>query len=673
MTSTGKQAEEDGSIENERGNDNRANWVDSGPIPDGFEADRFAKAVGLALDAGGDTSRLDIADFGDGLSSSIWQASPSTILTEAARGRGEVPMLVHSEIEDSKVRTLESIRSTDIGKLVVVDAQVIDHTDPFPNRIATRYECMNCAQNHKVRHGRFDDPDFPSKCTCDNASIEECHEAQHKYTTSQYALLQDLHVKIGGDNPTDMAISLDGTEQIEAEVQGGDRVRVLAEVRLRDNGNRSEFYLDVLGLEHLERSFDAVEVSDEDRERIESVAELDDVHDQLAASIAPHLSGGEEYDLGRHAILYQIAGASNVEYGGETSRGELHMGFIGDPGTGKSDLGKSAVRISPKSRSVVGDNVTVPGLLGSCKPQEKFGQEEWTITGGAMVQADKGLVHVDEFDNASKEIQDGMLTPLSDGKVKIDKVIKATLPSRTSALITANPRDGRFDRFDSVTDQIDLIDPLFDRLDLVIPFFDDVDPEKDAAVWQKFKPGNDTEDDTYSEDFLQKYISVAKEYNPELSEEAYDYLQREYVELRDQSSGNRKTVMTRMTNTLNKLAHASARLRLSETVTLEDAERAYNLALKSLQMVASDEHGNLDADKLTSGEDSEQRSLNEVVKTFIRDLKADQDSKGVDENKLVEHVLEKTDLREHQVKQTLSRLHGKNEVWKNSAGYGVSD
>ncbi|MGB4579145.1 MAG: MCM family protein, partial [Methanoculleus sp.] len=122
---------------------------------------------------------------------------------------------------------------------------------------------------------------------------------------------------------------------------------------------------------------------------------------------------------------------------------------------------------------------------------------------------------------------------------------------------------------------------------------------------------------------LRKYIAYAKRTCfPILSDGAREALISYYMRLRNLASGDKPVPVTaRQLEALVRLAEASARMRLSNTIDTEDTDRILRIVDACLRQVAYDaESGSFDIDKLVTGVTKSQRDIIRSVKETVRNL-----------------------------------------------------
>jgi replicative DNA helicase Mcm len=270
--------------------------------------------------------------------------------------------------------------------------------------------------------------------------------------------------------------------------------------------------------------------------------------------------------------------------------------------------------------------------------------------------------------------------------------INATLKSRCSLLGAANPSMGRFDRYEPIAEQIDLAPPLISRFDLIFTVTDQPDEEEDARLAEHIIQTNyagelhthrtETSTSNYSEEevervteevaptiepeLLRKYVAYAKRNCfPTMTEEAKSEIQQFYVDLRANGSGEDSPVpvTARKLEALVRLAEASARVRLSDTVEQEDARRAVEIARYCLEDIGLDpETGELDADVIETGTSKSQRDRVRNLLDIIAEIEREYDE-GAPVDVILERC-EEIDISENKAEHEIDKLKQKGEVYE---------
>ena len=270
-------------------------------------------------------------------------------------------------------------------------------------------------------------------------------------------------------------------------------------------------------------------------------------------------------------------------------------------------------------------------------------------------------------------ISNGMILHNS---VTISKAnVQASLKAQTSVLAAANPKFGRFDPYQSIAQQIDLPPTLINRFDIIFTLRDLPDKIKDekiaAHVLHEHQSKNTTE--IVERTLFRKYVAYAKQrINPTLSKEAIEELKTFYVELRNKPVASESAmrpipISARQLQALVRMSESAARIRLSKTVTKEDARGAIKLMKYYLMQVGYDyESKTIDIDRISTGVSSSQRSKIMTVKEIISHLEGRLGSLIP-----IEEVEKELDgkLNKDEVDEALNKLQSSGDIFKPKRGY----
>ncbi len=314
----------------------------------------------------------------------------------------------------------------------------------------------------------------------------------------------------------------------------------------------------------------------------------------------------------------------------------------------------------------------------------------WTLEAGALVLADKGVALVDEIDKMRKEDRSALHEALEQQTISIAKAgINAILRARCALLGAANPKYGRFDIYTPIAEQIDLSPTLLSRFDLIFVMRDEPDENRDRDlarhILESHQLGEMLErrknvSTEYSEEILKakahpiepliepellrKYIAYArKTVFPVLSEDAKKRIEEYYVSLRSKAKDNSPMPITaRQLESIIRLAEASARMRLSDKVEVQDVERVIRIMERSLAQIAVDpETGEIDIDYAFSGTSKRQRDRILTIKKIIEELENQFDS-GVPEEEIIKEA-SREGIEETKVKEILTKLKQLGEIY----------
>jgi len=274
--------------------------------------------------------------------------------------------------------------------------------------------------------------------------------------------------------------------------------------------------------------------------------------------------------------------------------------------------------------------------------------------------------------------------------------IMATLKSRCALLGAANPKLGRFDRYEGIAQQINMPPALISRFDLIFILTDIPEVKRDTSIArhiltshyagelsEKYKHVRDSGikseeverameaiQPVITPDLLRKYVAYSRrKIFPVLEEEARQHLIDFYLDLRRQGDDPNAPipVTARQLEALVRLSEACARARLSERITVEDTRRVIRIVEASLGQVMRDpETGKLDADLISTGITKSQRDKIKILKDIIRNLE-DVHENGAPLDKVLEEA-EAAGISRERVEEALEKLKKVGEIMEPRTG-----
>ena len=608
-------------------------------------------------------------------------------------GLGRAHVRIRGLPEATEIR---EIRARHRGRLLAVQGIVRKATDVRPKITEAAFECQRCGTLTRIPQTGSDFQE-PHECQgCERQGPFNINFDQSEFVDAQKIRVQESPEGLrGGETPQNIDVHIE--DDITGKVTAGDHVRVTGILHLdqQESGREAspmfDVFMDGVSVEIEDEQFEDMDISEADKRAIVELSTEEDIYEQMVGSIAPSIYGYEQAKLAM--ILQLFSGVAKHLPDGSRIRGDLHMLLIGDPGTGKSVLLQYIRNIAPRSVYTSGKGSSSAGLTAAAVRDDFGDGQQWTLEAGALVLADQGIAAVDELDKMRPEDRSAMHEALEQQTISVSKAgINATLKSRCSLLGAANPKYGRFDQYESIGEQIDLEPALISRFDLIFTVTDQPDAERDKELAEHIIRTNyagelntqraemsaanvsqsevdavtDTVAPAIESDLLRKYIAYAqRNCFPTMTEEAKEAISDFYVDLRKEGADDDAPVpvTARKLEALVRLGEASARVRLSDTVDLEDAERVIEIVRSCLRDIGVDpETGEFDADIVETGTSKTQRDRIKNVKALIAEIEQEYDSGAP-----VEEVLDRAEqagVERSKAEHEIEKLRRQGEVYE---------
>ena len=261
--------------------------------------------------------------------------------------------------------------------------------------------------------------------------------------------------------------------------------------------------------------------------------------------------------------------------------------------------------------------------------------------------------------------------------------IVTTFKAKTSILAAANPKLGRFDPNTPPAQQFDIPPTLMSRFDLIFAIKDVLDEAKDRRLVEHVLLGhmyaakktavkdmaNSSIVPPIFPEKLRKYIAYARKYcNPILTDEAANRIKEYYLMLRKMGAQqNTYPVTAREIEGLIRLSEASAKVRLSDSVELRDAERAIALVHYVLSDIFLDkETGRIDSDIINTGQPKSKVDKLRALLGIINALEQKYDQVDIDD---IVHEAATIGLDENYARRLIDELKRQGDLYEPKVGF----
>ena len=610
--------------------------------------------------------------------------------------------IVH--LPSDQIRTVSQLRADDISHMLAIDAVATKITGVRPRIYAATFECVGCGHTMVINQPNEQELIEPIECQqidggCGRAKRQTRFELKQQDSiliNSQFVELQELPEQMkGGIQPERILCIVE--HDLAGKLNPGDRVKAngVLFIRSQRKGGKDtpvfDIFLRIHSLERQNIPLEEIVITEDEELEIKELARRADIYDVFTNSIAPSIFGMEM--VKRSLMLQLFGGVARLNADGTRNRGDLHILLMGDPGVAKSQLLNYMADISPRGRFTSGQSASAAGLTAAAV-QDAAADGRWTLEAGALVLADLGLAAIDEFDKMNEGDRSSMHEAMEQQKISISKAgINASLRTRCAVLAAANPKSGRFEPVSEVpfTAQINLAPPLVSRFDVIWLLTDDPEMEKDAKIAKHIIDNrllgvsellvnegsapdpsksaaeagvkkSETHGEVLSRDLIRKYVAYAKRsIHPTMVPEAREKIVNFYVETRKQVGDFSDTVAitARSLEALARLAEASARIRLSQVATMEDAERAIRLTRLWREDLMG---GNFDETALQTGQKGTARNREKSIFNIVSTLAAD--NNGIAQHNDVLNEAERHKIDRNTAEDILEKFHQEGRLFR---------
>ena len=489
---------------------------------------------------------------------------------------------------------LRKVDTSYIDHMIAVSGMVVRTSELRPMMTEAAWVCPSGHLTYQVQ----DDLALkrPPKCElCGEIRNFELDKKHCRFIDFQVVRVQELPEELPpGQLPQFFDVNVEG--DIVNTARPGDRVVLTGILRavpdysvgqVRTRLFRSQ--IDCNQVEVKGKEPESVLVTKEDEDQIKKIAGSSDAYERLVGSIAPVILG---HLPEKEAILLLLAGGTSMTLpDGTKLRGDINALFVGDPGTGKSEMLKFAAQVAPRGLYASGRGASAAGLTAAVIREKNT----FMLEAGVVVLADQGVAMIDEFEKMKAEDRTALHEAMEQNTVTVAKGgIFATLNARTAVLAACNPVLGRYNPFQNLVENIGTLPlPLLSRFDLIFVFRDQPTPDEDERLASHILAVHARR--SYATpppiefSLLKKYLSYSKRISPELTKQAMERLKEFYLQLR--KAGNTEDSIPPTPRTLEaliRISTARARVLLRDEVTEDDALGAIALMNRMVEDVLTD-------------------------------------------------------------------------------------
>jgi DNA replication licensing factor MCM2 len=342
--------------------------------------------------------------------------------------------------------------------------------------------------------------------------------------------------------------------------------------------------------------YSSFRLTEEDQRQIRALSRSERLRERIIKSIAPSIYGHE--DVKTAIALSMFGGVFKNPQGKHRLRGDINILLLGDPGVAKSQFLKYVEKTSHRAIYATGQGASAVGLTATVHKDPVT--REWTLEGGALVMADKGVCLIDEFDKMNDKDRTSIHEAMEQQSISVSKAgIITTLQARCAVIAAANPLYGKYNPAVTFSQNVELTEPILSRFDILCVIRDTASPVIDEQLARfvinshmKSHPSYDPneadesnghDDDIIPQDLLRKYFVYARNHcRPTLQGIDVEKLEKLYAELRQESmTGASIPITVRYLESIIRMAEAFARMHLRDVVRQDDIDHAISVTISS--------------------------------------------------------------------------------------------
>ena len=384
--------------------------------------------------------------------------------------------------------TLRDLRQSHLNAFIRVNGVVTRRSSVMPQLLFTKYHCANCTAllgpYSQVNAAKEVKPATCPECQSPGPFILDMERSE--YRNYQTVNLQETPGSIPpGRLPRSREVIL--LDDLVDSVRPGDEVAVTGIYLNHFDGtlnrkNGFPVFKTLIEANHLhkrEDAYDSFNLTEEDENTIRQLGKDPRIGERLIESIAPSIHGHMDIKTGLTLALF--GGEAKQLEGDHRTRGDINVLLLGDPGVAKSQFLKYMEKTAHRAVYTTGQGASAVGLTAAVRKDPVT--REFTLEGGALVLADRGMCMIDEFDKMNDKDRTSIHEAMEQQSISISKAgIVTSLRARCSVIAAANPVRGRYDASLPFSKNVELSDAILSRFDVTCVVRDIVDYDTDKAL-----------------------------------------------------------------------------------------------------------------------------------------------------------------------------------------------
>eukprot|EP00746_Dinoflagellata_sp_MGD_P155826 gnl/MRDRNA2_/MRDRNA2_85569_c0_seq1.p1 gnl/MRDRNA2_/MRDRNA2_85569_c0~~gnl/MRDRNA2_/MRDRNA2_85569_c0_seq1.p1 ORF type:complete len:649 (-),score=-12.69 gnl/MRDRNA2_/MRDRNA2_85569_c0_seq1:53-1948(-) len=502
------------------------------------------------------------------------------------------------------IRPLRGLDLHDIERLVSVRGIISRVLPVYPELKFSLFICQLCGEEKTIfsYHGTVNQPVDCPKCK-KKFTMKLIHN-KCRFANKQQITLQETPEAVPpGESP--YSVTMHAYDDLVDIAKKGSRVEVvgiyrIVPYRLKSSSRLTKTtyktYLDLVHIRSLnkdeKRSLNIFQdclpcmMGEHKHTReleLRSLAEDGNIYERLAQSIAPSILGHIDVKKG---ILCQLFGgvAKNIDYW--STKGNINIILIGDPGVSKSKFLEFVYKLIPRCVYTSGRAASAAGLTALVR--RDINSKAMILEPGALVLSEGGICCIDEFDKMAQSSHSALYQVMDEQSISIAKGgLLCNLSAKVAILASSNPIGSRYNDRMTVLENIQLPPTVLSRFDLIFLMVDrrDVCYDKELArhlvsfFWEHPPHCSAKIIDLNT---LRDYIAYSKATCiPRMSDRASFLLVKGYINSRE-NINCAFFITPRYLESLIRLSEALARINLCEVVTPKHAHEALRLCCSTL-------------------------------------------------------------------------------------------